>query len=103
MVLECGEIDLAKLLTRHEKARAAQNGTGPDENFLRLYFQQMVEAVRTIHNERIVHSDLKPANFLCVEGEGVTRIQFMYGHPNFRIWRAYGALIPSCPQPLKAP
>lgn len=28
----------------------------------------MLEAVHTIHEERIVHSDLKPANFLIVEG-----------------------------------
>ena len=35
---------------------------------MRLYFEQMVEAVKTIHEARIVHSDLKPANFLFVEG-----------------------------------
>lgn len=29
----------------------------------------MLEAVQTIHDERIVHSDLKPANFLMVKGE----------------------------------
>jgi len=28
----------------------------------------MLEAVNTIHEERIVHSDLKPANFLLVRG-----------------------------------
>jgi serine/threonine-protein kinase TTK/MPS1 len=28
----------------------------------------MLEAVHTVHAERIVHSDLKPANFLLVEG-----------------------------------
>ena len=39
-----------------------------DDNFLRLYFEQMVEAVGTIHEQKIVHSDLKPANFLFVEG-----------------------------------
>jgi serine/threonine protein kinase len=27
------------------------------------------QAVHTIHEERIVHSDLKPANFLIVEGQ----------------------------------
>ena len=39
-----------------------------DDNFLRLYFEQMVEAVGTIHEQKIVHTDLKPANFLFVEG-----------------------------------
>ena len=28
----------------------------------------MLEAVNTIHEERIVHTDLKPANFLFVKG-----------------------------------
>jgi serine/threonine protein kinase len=28
-----------------------------------------LQAVHTIHEERIVHSDLKPANFLIVEGQ----------------------------------
>ena len=28
----------------------------------------MLEAVNTIHEERIVHSDLKPANFMLVRG-----------------------------------
>jgi serine/threonine protein kinase len=38
------------------------------ENYLRMYWQQMLEAVQTIHDERIVHADLKPANFMIVEG-----------------------------------
>jgi serine/threonine protein kinase len=29
----------------------------------------MLEAVHSVHQERIVHSDLKPANFLSVLGE----------------------------------
>ena len=28
----------------------------------------MLEAVEAIHNEKIVHSDLKPANFVLVKG-----------------------------------
>ena len=28
----------------------------------------MLEAVQTIHDEKIVHSDLKPANFVLVKG-----------------------------------
>eukprot|EP00899_Mesostigma_viride_P027221 jgi/Mesvir1/7684/Mv11654-RA.1 len=73
MVLEYGEIDLARMLTKRQQA-TSQAGDGGvriplvDANFLRLYWQQMLEAVHTIHKERIVHSDLKPANFLFVEG-----------------------------------
>eukprot|EP00887_Chlorella_sp_A99_P002275 scaffold10.g2275.t1 len=72
MVLECGDIDLARLLQRHERDRQEKGGpaaAGVDENFVRLYWQQMLQAVDTIHRERIVHSDLKPANFLVVEGQ----------------------------------
>ena len=29
----------------------------------------MLEAVQVVHGERIVHSDLKPANFLLVSGQ----------------------------------
>jgi serine/threonine-protein kinase TTK/MPS1 len=76
MVLECGDIDLARLLQRHEKNRrdraaALQSSLtlGVDENFIRLYWEQMLQAVDIIHRQRIVHSDLKPANFLMVEGQ----------------------------------
>ena len=85
VVLEYGEIDLARLLSKREKQAKARSrslssaapgggssGGGSsgmiDDNFLRLYFEQMVEAVGTIHEQKIVHSDLKPANFLFVEG-----------------------------------
>jgi len=61
LVMEYGEIDLARLLLRNA-------GRPLHANVLRLYWQQMLEAVHTIHEERIVHSDLKPANFLFVEG-----------------------------------
>mgnify|MGYP000353580137 CR=1 FL=1 len=69
VVLEFGEIDLAKMLNKRERQRA-ESGHAQlvDDNFMRLYFEQMVEAVKTIHEARIVHSDLKPANFLFVEG-----------------------------------
>eukprot|EP00854_Cymbomonas_tetramitiformis_P016276 gene16276-19315_t len=74
MLLEYGEIDLARLLQKHEKARKAQGmrgkeaaGATVDENFIRCHWQEMLEAVHTIHEARIVHSDLKPANFLFVE------------------------------------
>ena len=63
VVLECGDIDLAHLL-----AKKARSGKTIDDNFIRHYWQQMLEAVHTVHEERIVHSDLKPANFLFVQG-----------------------------------
>ncbi|KAK7311575.1 hypothetical protein RJT34_09810 [Clitoria ternatea] len=67
MVLEYGEIDLAHMLSQKWKELDVNNQT-IDENWLRFYWQQILQAVNTIHEERIVHSDLKPANFLLVKG-----------------------------------
>ncbi|XP_066328623.1 serine/threonine-protein kinase MPS1-like [Miscanthus floridulus] len=67
MVLEYGEIDLANMVALKWKERSNSN-MKIDENWLRFYWQQMLEAVSTIHEERIVHSDLKPANFMLVRG-----------------------------------
>ncbi|KAK3230722.1 hypothetical protein Dsin_002603 [Dipteronia sinensis] len=67
MVLEYGEIDLAHMLSQKWKEMDGSNQT-IDENWLRFYWQQILQAVNTIHEERIVHSDLKPANFLLVKG-----------------------------------
>ncbi|KAL2317764.1 hypothetical protein Fmac_031640 [Flemingia macrophylla] len=67
MVLEYGEIDLAHMLSQKWKELDGSNQT-IDENWLRFYWQQILQAVNTIHEKRIVHSDLKPANFLLVKG-----------------------------------
>ncbi|KAJ1720777.1 Dual-specificity kinase, spindle pole body (SPB) duplication and spindle checkpoint function [Coemansia erecta] len=61
MVMEFGETDLANVLKRH--------GDRPlGMNMIRLYWEQMLRAVQTIHEERVVHADLKPANYLLVRG-----------------------------------
>ncbi|XP_038714869.1 serine/threonine-protein kinase MPS1-like isoform X2 [Tripterygium wilfordii] len=67
MVLEYGEIDLAHMLSQKWKELDGSDQT-IDDNWLRFYWQQILQAVNTIHEERIVHSDLKPANFLLVKG-----------------------------------
>ncbi|XP_021855720.1 serine/threonine-protein kinase MPS1 isoform X2 [Spinacia oleracea] len=67
MVLEYGEIDLAHMLSQKWREIEGSNST-MDQNWLRFYWQQILQAVNTIHEERIVHSDLKPANFLLVKG-----------------------------------
>ncbi|KAG0279013.1 Dual-specificity kinase, spindle pole body (SPB) duplication and spindle checkpoint function, partial [Linnemannia exigua] len=61
LVMEYGEIDLAHMLY-------AQQFQPFDIHFIGLYWRQMLEAVQVIHELKIVHSDLKPANFLLVEG-----------------------------------
>ncbi|KAF5806503.1 putative mitogen-activated protein kinase kinase TTK family [Helianthus annuus] len=68
MVLEYGEIDLAHMLSQKWRELDDSKSTTLDENWLRFYWQQILLAVKTIHEERIVHSDLKPANFLLVRG-----------------------------------
>ncbi|GER49218.1 kinase family protein [Striga asiatica] len=69
MVLEYGEIDLAHMLAQKWKElEGSDENEIIDENWLRFYWQQILLAVNTIHEERIVHSDLKPANFLLVRG-----------------------------------
>jgi serine/threonine-protein kinase TTK/MPS1 len=36
---------------------------------LQMIWKRMLEAVDFIHSQRVIHSDLKPANFLFVKGE----------------------------------
>ncbi|KAK1301375.1 Mitogen-activated protein kinase kinase kinase NPK1 [Acorus calamus] len=67
MLLEYGEVDLAHMVAQKWKENDGTNWN-TDENWLRFYWQQMLLAVNTIHEERIVHSDLKPANFMLVKG-----------------------------------
>ena len=43
MVLEYGDIDLARLLAKHEKACRDGGSQELDENFIRLYWQQMLQ------------------------------------------------------------
>ncbi|KAI3361417.1 hypothetical protein L3Q82_013588 [Scortum barcoo] len=57
MLMECGNLDLNTWL-RNRKA------VNPLER--KFYWKNMLEAVHTIHKHGIVHSDLKPANFVIV-------------------------------------
>ncbi|KAI8357858.1 kinase-like domain-containing protein, partial [Choanephora cucurbitarum] len=61
MVMELGEMDLANLLHRQKKKKW-------DINFIRYFWNQMLKCVDKIHQNQIVHSDLKPANFVLVKG-----------------------------------
>ena len=62
MVMEVGEIDLNGLLIEH-------SGKPISMNFIRYIWEQMLRAVKVIHEENVVHTDLKPANFVLVKGQ----------------------------------
>ena len=76
LVMELGEVDLNYVLRQQELLSSKQQGnraaggsrSSLNMNFIRLTWQQMLTAVHSIHEERIIHSDLKPANFLFVRG-----------------------------------
>ncbi|KAL7008219.1 Serine/threonine kinase mps1 [Cystobasidiomycetes sp. EMM_F5] len=61
MVMEIGEIDMNALLQERQGKRVSMN-------FIRHTWEQMLEAVNVIHDVGIVHTDLKPANFVLVKG-----------------------------------
>jgi serine/threonine protein kinase len=78
MVMEAGEVDLSKVLAQKQRKPIVVTGSGkptePQQQyelnpfFIRLIWHEMLEAVDHIHENRIVHGDLKPANFVFVRG-----------------------------------
>lgn len=62
--MEVGETDLAKVLT----LRHSSHDSVLDIPFVRYYWSEMLQCVQTVHRLNIIHSDLKPANFLIVSG-----------------------------------
>ena len=68
VVMELGEVDLNYVLKQRAMSSTEANSRSLNMNFIRLTWQQMLSAVHCIHEERIIHSDLKPANFLFVRG-----------------------------------
>ncbi len=69
MIMEAGEIDLSKVLKDRQNQKNVLKGGGlMNPFFSRMVWQEMLEAVDHIHENRIVHGDLKPANFVFVKG-----------------------------------
>ncbi|KAL7749127.1 Serine/threonine kinase mps1 [Sorochytrium milnesiophthora] len=62
MVMELGDKDFAELLC--ERAHKRFN-----MNTIRDYWEQMLQCLNAIHSAKIVHADVKPANFLMVRGQ----------------------------------
>uniref|UniRef100_A0A8C7FK04 Ttk protein kinase n=1 Tax=Oncorhynchus kisutch TaxID=8019 RepID=A0A8C7FK04_ONCKI len=57
ILMECGNLDLSTWLRNRKTVNPLER---------KLYWKNMLEAVQTIHKHGIVHSDLKPANFVIV-------------------------------------
>ncbi|KAM6935094.1 dual specificity protein kinase Ttk [Lycodopsis pacificus] len=57
MRMECGNLDLNTWLRNRKNVNPLER---------KFYWKNMLEAVNTIHKHGIVHSDLKPANFVIV-------------------------------------
>ncbi|KEF60055.1 TTK protein kinase [Exophiala aquamarina CBS 119918] len=65
VMMELGESDFNKMLNEQLKSENAKL----DITFTRHYWKEMLECVQAVHEYDIVHSDLKPANFLLVKGQ----------------------------------
>ena len=63
--MELGETDFNKMLNEQLKSDNAKL----DVTFTRHYWKEMLQCVNAVHKAGIVHSDLKPANFLLVKGQ----------------------------------
>ncbi|KAF2132576.1 kinase-like protein [Dothidotthia symphoricarpi CBS 119687] len=66
VLMEIGESDLARIIRM--KLDPADISGKLDLSFTRYYWKEMLECVAAVHAHEIVHSDLKPANFLLVSG-----------------------------------
>ncbi|TLD14306.1 uncharacterized protein PgNI_04990 [Pyricularia grisea] len=64
VLMEMGELDLGDLL----KSRHSQEDYKLDTVFVRFIWKEMLECLQSVHACDIVHSDLKPANFVMVKG-----------------------------------
>ncbi|CAG8952322.1 hypothetical protein HYFRA_00001067 [Hymenoscyphus fraxineus] len=64
VLMELGELDLKKMMDIRNKNEPQKF----DPSFVRYYWKEMLECIQAIHRHDVVHSDLKPANFVLVKG-----------------------------------
>lgn len=65
VLMEMGESDLNRVLIHRLNSEDATF----DVTFARYFWKEMLECVQAVHQYDIVHSDLKPANFLLLQGK----------------------------------
>lgn len=63
VLMEKGDKDFRQVLEEHRN----RNSLSPAK--LRYFWEEMLEAVLELHEINIIHTDLKPENFLLVEGQ----------------------------------
>lgn len=67
--MEIGELDVNTFLrSRPTEPVGDRDEAVFDPVFVRYWWKEMLECVKAIHEKDIVHSDLKPANFVLVQG-----------------------------------
>ena len=65
MVFEMGSADLSRIV---KQALKSPQG-GLDDTQIRYFWQEMLRCVQVCHKYHILHLDLKPANFVSVNGQ----------------------------------
>lgn len=58
ILLEYGSIDLAKYIRKNTLSL----------NAVKFFWEQMLRILQVVHSNRIIHADIKPANFVIVDG-----------------------------------
>ncbi|KFY40170.1 hypothetical protein V495_05582 [Pseudogymnoascus sp. VKM F-4514 (FW-929)] len=64
VLMEMGELDFNRILSLRYNTEDAVF----DPSFTRYYWREMLVCIAAVHSHDIVHSDLKPANFVLVKG-----------------------------------
>lgn len=101
ILMELGQGDLRQVLMNCSDIHRPL-----DVEFVRYWGGQVLKAVRAIHSRNIVHSDLKPANFILVNG-ALKLCDFGISNPvpenttNIRRNNAIGTLLYMAPETLK--